>query len=263
MDLGLSNKVALVSAASKGLGKAIATELSQEGALVAICARGEERLMQTKEEIEKKTGNKVFAQVADITLYEDIKSFVKNVRKELGPIDILVTNAGGPPAGEFFDFDDKAWENAFNLNLMSVIRLIREVVPDMMDKKWGRIINMSSISVKQPIANLILSNVIRAGVIGLTKSLSNELAKYNILVNSVAPGYIMTERVENLVRATSEKEGISREDVLARLTASTPLKRVGQPLEIGAVVAFLASERASYITGQTILVDGGMFAGLM
>ncbi len=263
MDLLLSNKVAIVSAASKGLGKAIAKELSREGALVGICARGEELLLKTKEEIEKETGNKVFAMKTDITNYDDIKRFVEGVRKELGPVDILVTNAGGPPAGEFFDFTDKDWEDAFNLNLMSVIRLIREVVPDMIKKKWGRIINMSSISVKQPIANLILSNVIRAGVIGLTKSLSNEFAKYNILVNSVAPGYIMTERVKNLIKANAEKEGISQEEVLSRLTANISLGRVGNPSEIGAQVAFLASERASYITGQTILVDGGMFKGLM
>ncbi len=263
MNLSLSGKVALVSAASKGLGKAIALELSKEGAHVAICARGEERLQKTKEEIEKETGGKVFAYRADITKYEDIKAFVSKTREVFGPIDILVTNAGGPPAGEFFDFTDEDWQAAFELNLMSVIRLIREVVPDMKEKKWGRIINMSSISVKQPIANLILSNVIRAGVIGLTKSLSNDLAKYNILVNSVAPGYIMTERVKNLIKANAEKGGISQDEVLARLTANTALGRVGEPPEIGAVVAFLASERASYITGQTILVDGGMFKGLM
>ena len=263
MDLSLSRKVAIVSAASKGLGKAIARELSREGAFVGICARGEELLMKTKEEIERETGNKVFAMKADITDYDEIKNFVRSARKELGSIDILVTNAGGPPAGEFFDFEDKDWENAFYLNLMSVIRLIREASPDMIEKKWGRIINMSSISVKQPISNLILSNVIRAGVIGLTKSLSNELAKYNILVNSVAPGYIMTERVKNLIKANSEKEGISQDEVLLRLTANTPLGRVGEPSEIGAIVAFLASEKASYITGQTILVDGGMFKGLM
>ncbi len=263
MDFGLKNKVALVSAASKGLGKAIALELSREGVLVAICARGEELLMKTREEIEKETGNKVFAMRADITSYDDIKKFVKATRENLGPIDILVTNAGGPPAGEFFDFDDEDWQAAFELNLMSVIRLIREVVPDMREKKWGRIINMTSISVKQPIANLILSNVIRAGVVGLTKSLSNDLAKYNILVNSVAPGYIMTERVKNLIKANAEKEAISQDEILQRLTANTVLGRVGDPPEIGAVVAFLASDRASYITGQTILVDGGMFKGLM
>ncbi len=263
MDFGLKNKVALVSAASKGLGKAIALELSREGALVAICARGEELLMKTRDEIEKETGNKVFAMKADITNYDDIKKFVRATRESLGPIDILVTNAGGPPAGEFFDFDDEDWQAAFELNLLSVIRLIREVAPDMKEKKWGRIINMTSISVKQPIANLILSNVIRAGVVGLTKSLSNDLARYNILVNSVAPGYIMTERVKNLVKANAEKEGISQDEILHRLTANTALGRVGNPPEIGAVVAFLASDRASYITGQTILVDGGMFKGLM
>jgi len=263
MDLILSGKIALISAASKGLGKAIAMELSKEGANVAICARGRERLYETKEEIEKQARGKVFAYPADITKYEDIKQFIKSTREALGPIDILITNAGGPPAGEFFDFTDEDWQAAFDLNLMSVIRLIREVVPDMKEKKWGRIINMSSISVKQPISNLILSNVIRAGVIGLTKSLSNELAEYNILVNSVAPGYIMTERVKNLVKANAEKEGITQDKVLARLTANTALGRVGEPPEIGAVVAFLASEKASYITGQTILVDGGMFKGLM
>ncbi len=263
MNFGLKNKVALVSAASKGLGKAIALELSREGVLVAICARGEELLMKTKKEIEEETGNKVFAMKADITSYDNIKEFVNATRENLGPIDILVTNAGGPPAGEFFDFDDKDWQSAFELNLLSVIRLIREVVPDMKKKGWGRIINMTSISVKQPIANLILSNVIRAGVVGLTKSLSNDLARYNILVNSVAPGYIMTERVENLVKANAKKEGISQDEILSRLTANTALSRVGNPSEIGAVVAFLASERASYITGQTILVDGGMFKGLM
>ena len=198
-----------------------------------------------------------------LTDYNDIKAFVEETRRELGPIDILVTNAGGPPAGEFFDFEDRDWESAFNLNLMSVIRLIREVVPDMKDKKWGRIINMSSISVKQPVANLILSNVIRAGVIGLTKTLSNEFAQYGILVNSVAPGYIMTERVENLVKANAKKENVAQGEILNRLTVNTSLGRIGEPSEIGSVVAFLASEKASYITGQTFLIDGGMFKGLM
>ena len=263
MNFELKNKIALVSAASKGLGKAIAMELSKEGALVAICARGEELLLKTKNEIEAQTGNKIFAMRADITNYNDIKAFIKGTRENLGPIDILVTNAGGPPAGEFFEFEDKDWESAFNLNLMSVIRFIREAVPDMKEKKWGRIINMSSISVKQPVANLILSNVIRAGVIGLTKTLSNEFAQYNILVNSVAPGYIMTERVENLVKANAKKENVAQKEILTRLTLNTSLGRVGDPSEIGVAVAFLASEKASYITGQTLLVDGGMFKGLM
>ncbi len=262
MELGLKGKVALVTASSKGLGKAVAFGLAREGAKTVICARGEETLRKTAEEIQKATGAEVLALVADLTKYEDIKKLVTETIKKFGRIDILFTNAGGPPPGKFMEFSDEDWQNAFELNLLSVVRLCREVIPHMKQQGGGRIIHSTSVSVKQPLENLVLSNSLRLGVVGLSKTLANELAPYNILVNVVCPGATATERLENIVNAQAKREGITEEEAKRSWTASIPLGRLGAPEEFANLVVFLASEKASNITGTAVQVDGGFIKGI-
>ena len=262
MDLGLKDKVALVAAASKGLGKAAALELAREGAQVAICARTENPLRATAAEIRAATGSKVLTVVADVSDPNDVERLVQTTVDHFGRLDILVTNAGGPPTGHFLDLDDNAWHAAVELILMSAVRLCREAVPHMRKHGWGRIVNITSISVKQPIDSLLLSNALRAGVVGLAKTLSNQFASDGITVNSVCPGYTNTARVAELNRARAQELGISPEEVERQVTASIPAGRMGQPRELAALIAFLASERAAYITGTAIQVDGGYIKGL-
>ncbi len=262
MDLGLNGRVALVAAASRGLGKAIAWELAREGADVAICARGREQLRQTAEEIAQDTGRRVLAVVADVTQAQEIAGLVTAVVEKFGRLDILVNNAGGPPPGPFASFSDEDWRNALDLNLLSTVRLSRAVIPFMRANGWGRIINLTSVSVKQPLSDLVLSNAARSGVIGLAKTLALELAPDGITVNSVCPGFTMTERVEELARARAAREGRSVKEVLAGYEAQIPMGRLGLPEELAALVAFLASERAAYITGVAIQVDGGFVRGV-
>lgn len=263
MDLSLRQKVALVAAASKGLGKAVARELAGEGARVAICSRDENLVRQAADEIAAETGSEVYAQRADVTQPEHVKRFVSGALDRFGTAHILVTNAGGPRSAVFEGLEDSDWENAFQLNLMSVIGLCRLVIPHMQKNRWGRIINLTSVSVKQPVEGLMLSNSIRSAVIGFAKTLANELAPHNILVNNVCPGYILTDRVDELSKATASRKGTTRDEVLHGWEATIPLGRLGQPRELAALVAFLASERASYITGATIQVDGGLIRGMM
>jgi 3-oxoacyl-[acyl-carrier protein] reductase len=263
MDLGITGKVATVAAASKGLGKASALELARAGCAVAICAREEAALTATAQEIRDATGARVVPVVADMTKAEDIANFIETAKRELGDPLILVTNAGGPPAGYFDQFDDAAWERAFNLTIMSTVRLIRAALPGMRAAGWGRIINITSITVKQPRDELLLSNAIRPGVIGLAKTLATQLAKDGITVNSVAPGNTLTDRQIELAQARSQREGRSVDEIIAASGADIPAGRVGQPEELAAVVAFLASARASYVTGSTIAVDGGAVRGLL
>lgn len=263
MDLGLKDKTAFVAGASKGLGKAIAYELSKEGALVAICARDMETLLKTAEEIQQKTKNRVFPIRADVSDVREAVNFLKKGIDELGTIHILINNAGGPPASDFLSTDFSAWEEAFRLNLMSAIAMCKTAIPVMQANKWGRIVNITSVAVKQPIDELILSNTIRAGVHGLAKSLSNKFAGDNICINNVCPGYTMTERVENLAKKISENESVPPDIVKTRWCQNIPMKRIGKPEELAAIVAFLASTRASYITGTTIQVDGGFHKGLL
>lgn len=263
MDLGLKGKVALVAGGSMGLGKAVATELAKEGARVAICALDDPELPGAAEEISALTGEDVLAIPADLTDSGQARSFVKKSIEHYGTVDILVNNNGGPPSVPFLDIDDDLWELGFRLNLMSTIVMTGEAIPFMKEKRWGRIINMTSISVKQPIEGLILSNTIRSGVIGLAKTLSNELAPYNVTVNSVCPGYTLTDRVRNLAKTVAEKETTTPEEIIKRWESSIPMGRLGTPEEFAGLVAFLASERSGYITGAAIQIDGGWYRGVM
>ncbi|MCS6936765.1 MAG: SDR family oxidoreductase [Candidatus Bipolaricaulota bacterium] len=262
MDLGISNRVALVAAASRGIGKAIALRLAREGARVAICARDHEELHKTAQEIQNTTKTEVLALVADVTRPDQIKSLIAQTLARFHQIDILVTNAGGPSIGKFFDFDDAAWESAFQLTFLSVVRLCREAIPQMQQRRWGRIINIASTTVKQPIENLILSNALRLAVVGLAKSLANELAPYGITVNTVCPGMIRTQRLEQLLHVSAQMQQISFDEVLKQRTAQIPLGRLGTPEELADLVAFLASENARYLTGTVIQVDGGLVKGI-
>lgn len=263
MDLQLQGKVAMVAAASKGMGRACALGLAREGARVSICARNADELAQTARDIEQETGAEVLAVPTDVTVPAQIQAWVDQTIQRFGGVDILVTNAGGPPRGYWEDFqDDAPWEQAFQLNLMSTIRMIRAVVPSMRQRGGGRIINIQSSSVKAPIDGLILSNTIRPGVVGLAKTLSRELADANILVNTVAPGRIYTDRLRGGILQLARTRGISEEEAAKESAQDIPLKRFGTPEEFANVVVFLASPRASYVTGSTIAVDGGLIQSL-
>lgn len=263
MDLGLKDKVALVAGGSMGLGRAVATELSREGAKVAICALDDSHLPEAVEMIKKETGGEVLAIPADLTDTRQAKEFVQKSIEHYGTVDILVNNAGGPPSATFLEIDDDLWEHGFRLNLLSTIAMSREAIPAMKKKKWGRIINMTSIAVKQPIDGLILSNTVRSGVIGLAKSLSNELAPYNVTVNNVCPGYTLTDRVRSLSKVVAEKKNTTPAEVIKGWESEIPMGRLGTPEEFAALVIFLSSELAGYITGAAIQIDGGWYKGIM
>lgn len=263
MDLGLKDRVAIVAASSRGLGKACARELAREGTKTVICSRDVEVLAATAEELRALTGAEVLPIRADLTHDAEIRHLADETLRHFGRIDILVTNNGGPPGGYFEDFDDDIWLEAHQLTLMSAVRLVRAVLPAMRVQRWGRIINITSVSVKQPLDNLLLSNVYRPGVIGLAKTLSAQLALDGITVNNVAPGYTRTDRVLELAQERAADEGKTMEQVQAETTAGYPMQRMGEPEELAALVAFLASERAGYITGTTIQVDGGYSKGLL
>ncbi|HEX6575356.1 MAG TPA: SDR family oxidoreductase [Gemmatimonadaceae bacterium] len=263
MDLGLRGKVALVAAASKGLGRATAHELAAEGASVVICARGNHALIAAQNEIAAATKADVVAISGDVTVEEDVNRIVNTAIERFGRIDILVTNAGGPPSGRFENLTFEMWRSAVDLTLMSVINLAARVVPGMKERKWGRIINITSIAVKQPVDGLMLSNSLRSAVTGFARTLANEVATHGITVNNILPGYTRTERVEQLSHATAQREGITRDAAVGRWEAEIPMRRLGEPQEFGALAAFLASERASYITGQSIAVDGGWIKALL
>ncbi len=252
MDLGLKNKVAFVSASSQGLGKSVALELAKEGAKIIICGRNQALLKQTSDEIRALKGT-VLSLEGDLSNAEDCNRFIAMSLKEFGNVDILVTNTGGPPTGKFESFDQGDWDKAFQQLLSSVVALIKGFTPGMKEKKWGRIISITSQAVKQPVNNLVLSNAVRSSIVGLMKTLSNELGEYNITVNNVMPGYTQTQRLINLIDSNP---------AVAKVTSEIPLGRFGKPEEFGAAVAFLASERASYITGVSLAVDGGWIRGV-
>ncbi|MGG1397420.1 SDR family oxidoreductase [Bacillus salipaludis] len=257
MDLHLAGKTAIVVASSQGLGKAIAAQLVMEGANVMLTSRNKEKLKEVQEEIQSLGEGKVAYFPADITKAEDIVALVQHTRETLGDIQILINNSGGPKGGGFEDFQDQDWYQAFELNLLSYVRLVREVLPDL-KKDGGRIINIASSSIKQPIHGLILSNTFRLGVLGLGKSLAEELAPYNILVNTVSPGRIATDRVAFLDQLKADKLGVSPGEVEEAAKKNIPLGRYGKPEEFARVVTFLASDANTYVTGSSLLVDGGM-----
>ncbi len=256
MDLGLREKVALVCAASRGLGFAVADELAAEGAHLVICSRGQDGIEKAAGSI-RTHGTEVVAVVADIADPADLKRLYDRAIAQFGRVDILVTNSGGPPAGQFDSIDRSAWDAAVSLLLHSVIDLTRMVLPGMKERKWGRILNITSIASKQPVDNLMLSNSLRAGLTGFAKTLANEVAADGVTVNNILPGYTRTERLEELIEFIGRKEDISPDDVKARWHAEIPMRRLGEPREFAALAAFLVSERASYITGSSIAVDGG------
>src|SRR5487761_633969 len=262
MDLGLKGKVAIVAAASKGLGRACAEEFAREGAEVAICARSAANLQKAADSIRKATGHEVFAQELDVTRHEAVRDFAA-VEKRFGRVDICVTNAGGPPSKKFLDISLDEWRAAVDLTLMSAVYFAREVLPRMKKQRWGRLLAITSVSVKQPIDNLLLSNSIRAGVTGLMRTLANEFGADGITVNCVCPGYTLTGRLDELAAVQAKNAGVEREKILERLSAQVPAGRIGRPEEFGAMVAFLASERASYINGCSIPVDGGWTKSLL
>jgi len=256
MDLQLKDKTALVLASSKGLGKAIAMALAAEGADVVIGSRNQKELDETANEISAKYKTKIFPVAVDVTIPSDIENFVFRSVREFGKIDILVNNAGGPPFGKFESFDDQAWLKAFELNLMSAVRLSRLTVPYMRKTGSGRIINIVSLSVKTYLENSVLSTSIRMGVVGMAKMLSNELGPDNITVNNVAPGLFLTDRIRETM-FKNMAAGQTENDVLIEMAKEIPLRRIGKPEELASLVAFLASPLAGYITGTTIQIDGG------
>lgn len=262
MDLGLKHKSVLVAAGSQGLGKECARAFAREGAFVTIMSRNEENLRQAAEEIEQDTGRKVAYKKADVREAKDIDAAVAYAAEQGDGLDVLVTNAGGPPAGGFANLTDEMWYQAFELNLMSVVRLVRAAVPHMKARGMGRIATITSSSIRQPVDNLTLSNTLRAGVHGLTKSLSLELASDNILVNTIGPGRIGTQRIEQLDKYASEVMGVPEETIRNRALGQIPLGRYGLPAEFAQAVVFLCSFKQAYITGQTLLVDGGMVKAL-
>ena len=263
MDLGLQNKVALVAAASRGLGRAVAEELAQEGASLILCARNEMILNETCEAIIQKTGVRVSGKACDLSLSADVEQLVQQGLEKFGRIDILVTNVGGPPAGQFESLSHDNWEEATRLLLTSVVDLTRLILPGMKERRWGRILNITSIAVKQPVQNLMLSNSLRAAVTGFARTLANEVAQDGITVNNIMPGYTRTERVEQLAQSIAAKAGITPGEAVARWESEIPMKRLGEPREFAALAAFLVSERASYITGSSIAVDGGWIRSLI
>ena len=257
MDTGLKGKTVLVTASSMGIGKAIAELFAAEGCNIAISSRSKENLLATSKEIKSKYNIEPLWSVCDINKKKDIEVIYQAVIEQYGGIDILVNNCGGPVPGLFQSLEENDWDNAYEQVLLSAVRFSRLALPGMMGKNWGRIINVTSISVKQPVDNLILSNSLRAGVTGFAKSLSNEVARFNITVNNVAPGMTLTRRLYELAVIEAKEKGKSHEEILAEMAKRIPMNRLARPEEIASVVVFLASKQAGYVTGVTIQVDGG------
>jgi 3-oxoacyl-[acyl-carrier protein] reductase len=263
MDLGIKGRVALVAAASQGLGRAVAEELATEGASLVVCARGRERLDETCNSIRERTGAEILSVAGDLSNAGDVERIVSEGIARFGQIDILVTNTGGPPAGPFESLNRDSWDQAVHGLLFSVVEMTRLVLPGMKERRWGRILNITSIAAKQPVDNLILSNSVRAGVTGFAKTLANEVAQYGVTVNNILPGYTATERVEELAQTLASREGVDAAVIRERWEKEIPMRRLGSPREFAALAAFLVSERASYITGSSIAVDGGWIRSLL
>jgi 3-oxoacyl-[acyl-carrier protein] reductase len=262
MDLGLKGRVAIVAASSQGIGRATAEAFAAEGCRVAMCARNERTLALAAEGIRKQHSAEVFDSALDVTDAAAVRQFVETVVAKFGAADICVTNAGGPPARGFLAATVEDWHQAVEANFMSTVHFAREVIPHMQRGRWGRIITITSITTKQPVADLVLSNAVRAAVVGLVKSLANEFGKDGILVNNVGPGFTATDRLKELAKSRSAASGTTEKNIFDGWAADAPLRRLGIPGEVADAIVWLASERASYVTGQTVLVDGGMYKGL-
>jgi 3-oxoacyl-[acyl-carrier protein] reductase len=262
METGLRNRVAIVVASSQGIGRATAEAFAAEGCRVAMCARNAQTLQAAAEQIRKQHNADVLALPLDVTDPAAVSEFVNQTVAKFGSVDICVTNAGGPPAKGFLAATLEDWHKAVDANFLSTVYFAREVIPHMQRRRWGRIITITSISTKQPVADLVLSNAVRAAVVGLVKSLANEFGKDGILVNNVGPGYTATDRLIDLAKRRSAASGKSEQDIVAGWATEAAVKRVGEPREVADAIVWLASERASYITGETILVDGGAYKGL-
>jgi len=262
MDLGIRNRVALVAASSQGIGLAAAEAFAAEGCRIAMCSRNRQRLEDAAAQIRKRQNAEIFAEPVDVTDSAAVSSFVAEVANKFGSIDICVSNAGGPPAKGFLAASLDDWRRAIDANFLSTVYFAREVIPHMQRQRWGRIITITSITTKQPVADLVLSNAVRAAVVGLVKSLANEFGKDGITVNNVGPGFTATERLKELAKVRASAVGKTEQEMFDSWAADAPLRRLGDPREVAETIVWLASERASYITGQTVLVDGGMYKGL-
>lgn len=262
MDLVIKGRTALVAASSRGLGFAVARELAAEGVNLVICARGGSELRSAAEKIAESTGADVLPVAGDLSDSSDIERIVNAGLERFAQIDILVTNSGGPPAGTFENLARENWDTAVRGLLLDVVEMTRLVLPGMKERRWGRILNVTSIAAKQPVHNLMLSNSIRAAVTGFAKTLANEAAPFGVTVNNILPGFTATERVQDLAASLAEKEGLDAGDIRSRWEAEIPMRRLGTPEEFAAVAAFLVSERAAYVTGSSIAVDGGWIRSL-
>jgi 3-oxoacyl-[acyl-carrier protein] reductase len=262
METGLKDRVAVVVASSQGIGRATAEAFAAEGGRVAMCSRNAQTLETAADKIRNQSGADVFTQAFDVTDARAVHDFVKNVAAKFGSIDTCVTNAGGPPAKRFLAVSIEEWRKAIDANFLSTVYFAREVIPYMQRQRRGRVITITSITTKQPVPDLVLSNAVRAAVVGLVKSLANEFGKDGITVNNVGPGYTATDRLKQLARVRSAAMGKSEDEIFADWANDAALKRLAEPREIADAIVWLASERASYITGQTILVDGGAYKGL-
>jgi len=262
MDLGLKGRGVMVAASSEGIGRAAAEAFAREGAQVAMCARTQKTLLEAAGQIRSETGAEIYAQAVDVTDAGAVQKFVEQAAKQFGRVDVCVANAGGPPAKNFLSITTDEWRKAIDQNFMSVVHLAKASIPYMQRHRWGRIITITSVTVKQPLSDLILSNAVRAAVVGLVKSISNEFGKDRILANNVAPGFTTTERLKELAGTRALAAGVPAEKIYEQWAAEAPVKRLAEPKEVADAILWLASERASYITGQTVLVDGGIYRGL-